>query len=235
MWWSCTLGTVWDYHYCTFTLYGRPTLYANPRVVFLGFKVRYLGSYRSYHYDEHIVASVFSMHIRSRKALRKLSKCSRYRVNAPTGLCSRFLATKQNYSSSVKQTQSLVFHASIVNFFPIKFRIHCQPFCITMQAQLVVPRPQSSINREIDASANFDTAAVWAFLVWSKNTKHAPFRLENDLSNDTLFLKINWKWHHSARSTLPAIDNRLVGPYTFLFFSLLSLFFDLFPSPGRSR
>ena len=66
----------------------------------------------------------------------------------------------------MKQLQSLFCYKSRVRFFPINFRICCQPYWDTKQAQLAVPPPfSSSVNREIEALANFGChLAVYFFL-----------------------------------------------------------------------
>ena len=170
------------------TLYGPPKLYAEPRVVFLGFKVLYSQALQqlSWRWTHH-----WKRLVHAHLIAKKLFKYWRYRQNIPRVMLSALEGKPKFFKVCEAAIQSSFFHESIVRFFPINFRIHCQPFWATMQEQLAAPQPQSSIDHEIDASGNFKQLPLGHFL-FDENNKMCSFRLQRYLSSDTLFLKIDW-------------------------------------------
>ena len=98
----------------------------------------------------------------------------------------------------------------------------CVCLILWIASETVVERPPSSINCEIDASANFEWPPVRPFLSDSNNKKYkiCSFRSGQDLSNDILGLKIDCKltpqWlvqSYRWGSGWPSIDRSLNASY----------------------
>ena len=80
---------------------------------------------------------------------------------------------------------------------------------LTMDAQLAAPRPQSSIDCEIDASANFKRLP---FVVQFTKTKHSRSDQQKILPMIPSAWKSTKNWRRSARSKLPITINRSPNP-----------------------
>ena len=100
------------------------------------------------------------------------------------------------------------FHESVVRFFPIKFCILLSAI-LSFHASTAGPWSQSSIDREMDALANFEQLPFSRVLSDPQN-KTSSLRLGKDLSNDTLFKKIDKKkkLRHSVHPKLPIAGDR---------------------------